>query len=62
MFFAYSFLTNILSASNGVVIATENKHKSILYDEHSVNKVEMITAHIGKWIFNLVNLYVSYVL
>ncbi|XP_049883495.1 proteasome subunit alpha type-2 [Pectinophora gossypiella] len=36
-----------IKASNGVVIATENKHKSILYDEHSVNKVEMITNHIG---------------
>jgi 20S proteasome subunit alpha 2 len=34
-------------ASNGVVLATENKHKSILYDEHSVHKVEMITNHIG---------------
>jgi 20S proteasome subunit alpha 2 len=34
-------------ASNGVVLATENKHKSILYDEHSVHKVEMITKHIG---------------
>ncbi|KAF9797968.1 hypothetical protein SFRURICE_019311 [Spodoptera frugiperda] len=33
-----------IKASNGVVIATENKHKSILYDEHSVNKVEMITG------------------
>jgi Proteasome subunit. len=28
-------------------LATENKHKSILYDEHSVHKVEMITKHIG---------------
>lgn len=28
-------------------MATENKHKSILYDEHSVNRVEMITDHIG---------------
>ncbi|KAJ8950458.1 hypothetical protein NQ318_010336 [Aromia moschata] len=36
-----------IKASNGVVIATENKHKSILYDEHSVHKVEMITKHIG---------------
>lgn len=36
-----------IKASNGVVIATENKHKSSLYDEHSVNKVEMITGHIG---------------
>jgi 20S proteasome subunit alpha 2 len=34
-------------ASNGVVLATENKHKSILYEEHSVHKVEMITKHIG---------------
>jgi 20S proteasome subunit alpha 2 len=34
-------------ASNGVVLATENKHKSILYEEHSVHKVEMITEHIG---------------
>lgn len=30
-----------------MVIATENKHKSILYEEHSVHKVEMITRHIG---------------
>ncbi|XP_076682066.1 proteasome alpha2 subunit [Andrena cerasifolii] len=36
-----------IKASNGIVLATENKHKSILYDEHSVNKVEMITKHIG---------------
>lgn len=34
-------------ASNGVVIATEHKHKSILYDERSVHKVEIITDHIG---------------
>ncbi|KAI9581187.1 proteasome subunit alpha type-2 [Glossina fuscipes] len=34
-------------ASNGVVIATENKHKSILYEEHSVHRVEMVTGHIG---------------
>ncbi|XP_075147043.1 proteasome alpha2 subunit [Haematobia irritans] len=36
-----------IMASNGVVIATENKHKSNLYEEHSVNRVEMITGHIG---------------
>ncbi|CAD7091904.1 unnamed protein product [Hermetia illucens] len=36
-----------IMASNGVVLATENKHKSYLYDEHSVNRVEMITGHIG---------------
>lgn len=38
------FLT---AATNGVVLATEKKHKSILYDEHSINKVEMITKNIG---------------
>lgn len=35
------------AASNGVVIATEHKHKSILYEETSVHKVEVITDHIG---------------
>lgn len=34
-------------ASNGVVLATENKYKSILYEEHTIRKVEMITKHIG---------------
>jgi len=37
----------LLSASNGVVLATEKKQKSILYDEQSVHKVEPITKHIG---------------
>lgn len=37
----------ILTASNGVVIATENKYKSPLYEEHSVHRVEMINKHIG---------------
>ncbi|XP_072020174.1 proteasome subunit alpha type-2-like [Amphiura filiformis] len=36
-----------IKASNGVVIATEKKHKSLLYDEHSVHKVESITKNIG---------------
>jgi len=36
-----------IKASNGVVLATEKKHKSVLYDEHSVHKVEMIAGHIG---------------
>jgi 20S proteasome subunit alpha 2 len=36
-----------ISASNGVVLATENKQKSILYDETSVHKIETITDHIG---------------
>ncbi|KAK2095918.1 hypothetical protein P7K49_024952 [Saguinus oedipus] len=33
--------------ANGVVLATEKKQKSILYDERSVHKVEPITKHIG---------------
>jgi 20S proteasome subunit alpha 2 len=36
-----------IKATNGVVLATEKKHKSILYDGHSVHKVEMITKNIG---------------
>ncbi|KAG4071291.1 hypothetical protein HA402_003995 [Bradysia odoriphaga] len=36
-----------IMAANGVVLATENKHKSILYDEQSVHKVESIADHIG---------------
>lgn len=35
------------TAANGVVLATEKKQKSILYDERSVHKVEPITKHIG---------------
>lgn len=38
---------SVFSASNGVVLATEKKQKSILYDEQSVHKVEPITKHIG---------------
>ena len=40
-------MTVSLSATNGVVLATEKKQKSILYDEQSVHKVEPITKHIG---------------
>ncbi|CAG0897227.1 unnamed protein product [Cyprideis torosa] len=36
-----------IKASNGVVLATEKKHKSILYEEQSMHKVEMVTNHIG---------------
>jgi 20S proteasome subunit alpha 2 len=36
-----------LKAVNGVVLAAEKKQKSILYDETTVTKVEMITNHIG---------------
>ncbi|XP_073997725.1 proteasome subunit alpha type-2-like [Rhodnius prolixus] len=36
-----------IKASNGVVLATENKYKSILYEEHTIRKVEIITDHIG---------------
>lgn len=34
-------------ASNGVVLATEKNYKSVLYEEHSIHKVEMVTSHIG---------------
>ena len=36
-----------IKASNGIVLATEKKHKSILYEEQSMHKVEMISDHIG---------------
>ncbi|CAG0886560.1 unnamed protein product [Darwinula stevensoni] len=36
-----------IKAANGVVLATEKKHKSILYEEHSVHKIEVICSHIG---------------
>lgn len=36
-----------IKASNGVVLATEKKHKSLLFDEHSIMKIEPITSHIG---------------
>lgn len=35
------------AATNGVVLATEKKQKSVLYDEHSIHKIEMITKNIG---------------
>ena len=37
----------LLTAKNGVVLATEKKHKSILYDEHSIHKIETISRNIG---------------
>jgi len=36
-----------IKAKDGVVLATENKMKSILYEEQSVHKVEKIADHIG---------------
>ncbi|OQR66664.1 proteasome subunit alpha type-2-like [Tropilaelaps mercedesae] len=36
-----------IKATNGVVLATEKKQKSILNVEHSTYKVEMIAEHIG---------------
>lgn len=36
-----------IKAANGVVLATEKKHKSVLYEEHSIYKIEMVTDHIG---------------
>lgn len=38
---------NLSTASNGVVIATENKPKSTLYEEGTIHRVEMIAEHIG---------------
>ena len=37
----------IISATNGVVLATEKKQKSVLYDESSIHKVELITKNVG---------------
>lgn len=34
-------------AKDGVVLASENKMKSILYEESSVHKIEKIDDHIG---------------
>lgn len=36
-----------IKCANGVVLATEKKFKSILYDEHSIKKIEPVTSHIG---------------
>jgi 20S proteasome subunit alpha 2 len=36
-----------IKASNGVVIATEKKLPSILVDENSVHKIQLITPNIG---------------
>ncbi|GFQ65473.1 proteasome subunit alpha type-2 [Trichonephila clavata] len=36
-----------IKSSNGVVLATEKNYKSVLYEEHSIHKVEMVTKHIG---------------
>lgn len=35
------------TATNGVVLATEKKQKSVLYDEHSIHKIEQVTRGIG---------------
>jgi 20S proteasome subunit alpha 2 len=47
--FLGNFFTNKfpLPALNGIVLATENKQKSLLYDENSVHKIENITDNIG---------------
>ncbi|KAH8306571.1 hypothetical protein KR018_001081, partial [Drosophila ironensis] len=36
-----------IMTKNGVVIATKIKHKSSLYEEHSVHRVQMVNDHIG---------------
>ena len=42
------FVCNILSqAVNGVVLATEKKNKSILFEDHSTYKIEQVTKNIG---------------
>ena len=42
-----SFETTLLQAVNGVVLATEKKNKSILFEDHSTYKIEQITDNIG---------------
>jgi len=34
-------------ARDGVVLATEKKQKSILYDDQTIHKVEQITQNVG---------------
>ena len=41
------FETPLLQAVNGVVLATEKKNKSILFEDHSTYKIEQITDNIG---------------
>ena len=41
------FETTLLQAVNGVVLATEKKNKSILFEDHSTYKIEQITDNIG---------------
>jgi 20S proteasome subunit alpha 2 len=36
-----------IKAKNGIVIATEKKQKSVLYDESSVSKIEVVNDKIG---------------
>ncbi|XP_064396574.1 proteasome subunit alpha type-2-like [Halichondria panicea] len=36
-----------IKAKNGVVIAVEKKQKSVLYDESTIRKIEVISDHIG---------------
>ncbi|EDO42182.1 predicted protein [Nematostella vectensis] len=36
-----------IKASNGVVLAAEKKQKSVLYDDSTICKVEMVTKNIG---------------
>ena len=36
-----------LQAVNGVVLATEKKNKSILFEDHSTYKIEQVTQNIG---------------
>lgn len=43
-----SGLTSVgIKTSHGVIIATENKTKNSLQEEHSVHRIEPVTDHIG---------------
>ncbi|KAK2972009.1 hypothetical protein RJ640_005029 [Escallonia rubra] len=42
-----SYVRSVIAAANGVVIATEKKLPSILVDETSVQKIQILTPNIG---------------
>jgi len=45
----HKVVTHVLctAATDGVVLATEKKQKSILYDDQTIHKVEQITHNLG---------------
>ena len=48
----------LLKAGNGVVLATEKKHKSILIEEHSTYKIEQVFVHLS--VLGKDNIHFSY--